>query len=1032
MPRRLRWLLRIALASVLAALPTPRSSGAQEASSPQARVLLKGADSLYQIGTDVAYQRATRQLNQAIVEAGSVHDFATQGQAFNLLGRIASAVGRSDSAVGYFWSAGRLAAQTADSSKIGLYLNNAGTALEALGQRDSAEVQYRAAIRILDAARDLKQAALPLANLGNLFVASGARDSASLYLARSLDAARRSGDSVRVRAERLNIARALVLGGALASGSDSLRRLVQEARARNDAGSERLASSNLGYALERGDSLVGALAAYRAALDAARRAKDVNGEASQAWVLAAFFRSHLGSSDSALRYFDAAIGAFSRAGNRRNQAIVLWNAGNVRDSIGQGDSAITLFRRAARLYHEVGMHREEAQLDNRMGSVYLDLSLGPEAAATYKRAHAIAHALRLDDEESTALVGLGTYYDDHEDEPDSALVYYRHALEVDQRRQDFAGITVILNNIASIYSERGQSDSALHVYQESLRQAHLHGVDDIALNLISVGSMLSGLHRDSALVYLEEGLRVARRRGEPLAEASALTNLGAYYKESVAPNKPRVAVAYYDSAAALISGRRRRIRDDRARANFADQGVDVYDGWTAALLSLAPEDGPRMASLAALAASERGHARQLLDLMRNGGAPRNAAPDNSRRRALTDTALAAEGQALVQAIGGTADAILVYSAIADTTFVWVIRGDSVRTIITLAGWDSLDVLSSAVRAGLGAAHGADRTMAKLESPTGVSRERGVRGARPNTLQAATALERLRRLILPNEVLGALPKSGEIVIVPAGPLGAVPFAALRLPNGEAFGHRYAIRYAPSLTTLAEAEKRQPVVSANRDPRTLSGSLVVADPRMPRVATEEGDSVRLQDLPGAAREGAWVASALGLSRWLSGAAATKSAVIARLPAAPIAHFATHGYVFTDETRDGDGFIALAPSRGDAGLLTVGEILDSIPKLNNELVVLSACETGLGNLLMAEGTVGLQRAFLAKGARSVLVSLWNVSDVATALLMRRFYRSWLFDADRPTKAEALRRAQDTVRADPRFTDPRYWAAFQLIGAR
>jgi CHAT domain-containing protein len=97
----------------------------------------------------------------------------------------------------------------------------------------------------------------------------------------------------------------------------------------------------------------------------------------------------------------------------------------------------------------------------------------------------------------------------------------------------------------------------------------------------------------------------------------------------------------------------------------------------------------------------------------------------------------------------------------------------------------------------------------------------------------------------------------------------------------------------------------------------------------------------------------------------------------------------------------------------------------------VVLSACQTGLGDLKQAEGTVGLQRAFLAKGARSVLVSLWSVNDDATAQLMRSFYTHWL---DGSTKSEALRKAQTEVRGKPGspFYDPRYWAAFQLVGAR
>jgi CHAT domain-containing protein len=152
--------------------------------------------------------------------------------------------------------------------------------------------------------------------------------------------------------------------------------------------------------------------------------------------------------------------------------------------------------------------------------------------------------------------------------------------------------------------------------------------------------------------------------------------------------------------------------------------------------------------------------------------------------------------------------------------------------------------------------------------------------------------------------------------------------------------------------------------------------------------------------------------------------------RLPTASIVHLATHGYAYSSEARARDSFIALAPTPGEDGLLTVAEVLDALPSLQAELVVLSACQTGLGDLKQAEGSVGLQRAFLAKGARSLLVSLWSVSDEATEQLMRSFYAHWLSGA---SKADALRRAQLEVRGAPgsRFHDARYWAAFQLVGA-
>ena len=194
---------------------------------------------------------------------------------------------------------------------------------------------------------------------------------------------------------------------------------------------------------------------------------------------------------------------------------------------------------------------------------------------------------------------------------------------------------------------------------------------------------------------------------------------------------------------------------------------------------------------------------------------------------------------------------------------------------------------------------------------------------------------------------------------------------------------------------------------------------------------GEAFALQPLPGAESEARWVARRLG-GRPLIGPAATESAARTALPSAKVIHLATHGYAYSTEARTRWSFVALAKDSTDDGFLTVGELLDDpILRLQAELVVLSACQSGLGDLTQAEGTVGFQRAFLARGAKSVLVSQWNVSDSATALLMQGFYTHWLADPDRPSKAEALRRAQLALRSDSTFSAPKYWAGFQLVGS-
>jgi hypothetical protein len=96
--------------------------------------------------------------------------------------------------------------------------------------------------------------------------------------------------------------------------------------------------------------------------------------------------------------------------------------------------------------------------------------------------------------------------------------------------------------------------------------------------------------------------------------------------------------------------------------------------------------------------------------------------------------------------------------------------------------------------------------------------------------------------------------------------------------------------------------------------------------------------------------------------------------------------------------------------------------------DLVVLSACETGLGKDVRGEGLVGLTRGFMYAGATSVVASLWQVQDEATAELMRQFYIEMLENGLTP--GEALRAAQNTIRKNPKWSAPHYWAGFILQG--
>ena len=150
------------------------------------------------------------------------------------------------------------------------------------------------------------------------------------------------------------------------------------------------------------------------------------------------------------------------------------------------------------------------------------------------------------------------------------------------------------------------------------------------------------------------------------------------------------------------------------------------------------------------------------------------------------------------------------------------------------------------------------------------------------------------------------------------------------------------------------------------------------------------------------------------------ATEAQAKKLLPTVGIIHFATHGDL--NESDPLSSAVLLVPGEGEDGRLEVREVFGL--DLHAKLVVLSACETGLGKLSRGDEVVGLQRAFLYAGTPAVVTTLWKVDDKATFELVRSFYSR--LDSTGPV--EALRQAQvETMRA---FPHPYAWAAFGLSG--
>ncbi len=271
-------------------------------------------------------------------------------------------------------------------------------------------------------------------------------------------------------------------------------------------------------------------------------------------------------------------------------------------------------------------------------------------------------------------------------------------------------------------------------------------------------------------------------------------------------------------------------------------------------------------------------------------------------------------------------------------------------------------------------------------------------------------------------------ASELIIVPDGALNYVPFEALLTSDedGEYQALPYLLRDAPlsyvqSASVLRQL-RREPRVEPTRE------LFAVGDPAFSDA--DEFGTLRgavLARLPFTGEEVSSIASLFspGSTEVLLGEDATEDRVRAALEnhRFRFVHFATHGLVNDD--RPDFSALALAGSGPDA-LLQASEIFNM--PVQAELVVLSACETGLGQLIKGEGVVGLTRAFMYAGTPSVVVSLWSVSDESTSSLMKGLYRALV--EDDAAKAQALRSAKLALLEDSSTAHPFHWAPFVLIG--
>jgi CHAT domain-containing protein len=713
------------------------------------------------------------------------------------------------------------------------------------------------------------------------------------------------------------------------------------------------------------------------------------------------------------------------------EAAALHNTGRVLGEQGRLAEALSYYDQALALVQATGLRLEESIVRNSMAAILADQGRYAEALAGYDQALEVAQAIGSRSQVGVVLANRGLVlealarYDD-------AAADYLEALAIAQALGEQDNEALRLNNLAGMYSLIGDDDQAITFYEQALAlERELGDTAGQAAALNNLAAVyFAQMRDDAALALLQEGLVQARTLGDPLLLSSMLTNLA---KVQRARDDLAAAQAALEEALPLVDSARAVAGSEAGRAGVAARYAELYQLAVALYHQVGREAD-------AFRASEQGRARAFLDALATGEvqlSDQTTADLLARERELyarllgaqyalaataalrpPDATRVAQAQADLAAVEAGHQAILAEIDQAVAQVQALVPGRShVPDVAEVQTW--LDAQTTLVsfyvlpdEAGTLAFVLTAQTFRVVELPA--ARAAALRGALSDlTLWLDLDDPHPQPLVDLYTWLFA-PLLPYLTTPVLGMLHYAPVAALS--DGSSYlGERFTLFLTPSAAAL-------PFIRANAAAKP-GATLPAVDPTQAEVlvygnpATDAGLALLVH-----AEEEAAAISSLFDAPFYTRAAASEKLLRNRAPDARILHLAAHGAY--NRANPLYSTIFLAPDEEDDGRLEVHEVY-GLTLDQNELVVLSACETSLGQLSSGDELVGLTRAFFFAGAPTVIASLWTVDDLATKELMLAFYTG--LDAGL-SKAAALQAAQQQVRAT--YPSPFYWAAFVLNG--
>ncbi|OLT59633.1 CHAT domain-containing tetratricopeptide repeat protein [Moorena bouillonii] len=917
-------------------------------------------------------------------------------------------------------------------------LNNLGLTYETLGDYPKAIENYQQSLTIARAIANRRAEANSLNGLGLTYQNLGDYPKAIEYHQQSLVIKREIGDR-EGEAKSLN-----GLGLAYHNLGDYPKAIENHQQsltiAREIGNRKGVANSlnNLGLAYHNLGDYPKAIENHQQSLTIAREIGNRKGVANLLNNLGLAYHN-LGDYPKAIENHQQSLVIKREIGNRQGVANSLGNLGLTYNNLGDYPKAIENLQQSLTIAREIGYRKGVANSLNNLGLAYHNLGDYPKAIENHQQSLTIAREIGDRSGEANSLGNLGVAYRNLGDYP-KAIENLQQSLKIAGEIGYRQGEATSMGNLGNAYLSLGDYPKAIDFHHQHLAIAGEIGDRSGEANSLGNLGLVYLFQGDypKAIDFFEQTLTIARAIGYRQGEGNLLNNLGyALFKSGNLKQAETTLTKAIELKESLRPG-----LPDNQKITLSEEQSNTYRNLQQVLIAQNKTD-------TALEIAERGRARALAELLAKGLSPKR------------DTPITKPSLEKIKQIAQQQKATLVaYSMIPDEgIYVWVIQptGTIEWRSVQLPPDTSLQQLLKNGYACL-ADHGQCRSSQSSRQPSqgdwvkikdddfpdpwqvvevnaqeGTLRlklpgwEEGVTIERPITDVVRIVdspnigkphLQQLHQLLI-EPIADLLPKdeNARVVFIPHRELFSVPFPALQDQEGKYLIEKHTILTAPSIQVLDLTHQKRKNLA-----NSAQTALVVGNPTMPKVPPAAGEEPeQLGSLDGAEQEAKYIASQLK-AQPLLGQDATEAIVKRQMPKARYIHFATHG-LFDPKRIGGIGSaIALAPSPGEDGLLTAEEIFAM--KLSAELVVVSACDTGVGHI-NSEGVIGLSRSLVAAGVPSVMVSLWSIPDDKTTELMTEFYRNLNRTGD---KAQALRQAMLTM--IPKSGNPKDWAAFTLIG--